>query len=119
MRPDLTEVVPLLQRDVRATLGDAHRQLIEDIAADVQELDVDGKAEKVVNDVQQYFHDTRLMTAFCSRPLRFDSEVPLRVDAVHAQHHWDGFPRSSRSAHCGWRFGRELSVSLIQPPADN
>jgi hypothetical protein len=58
MPPDLAEVVPLLQRDVRATLGDDHRQLIQSIAADVQELDVEGKAEKVVNDVQQHFHDT-------------------------------------------------------------
>ena len=58
MPPDLAQVVQLLQRDVRATLGDAHRQLIEGIAADVQELDVEGKAEKVVNDVQQHFHDT-------------------------------------------------------------
>ena len=58
MQPDLTDALSLLQRDVQATLGNAHRQLIEDIAADVQELDVDGKAEKMVNDVQQYFHDS-------------------------------------------------------------
>lgn len=58
MPADLTEVVRLLERDVRATLGDPHRELIEGVVADVQELDVDGKAEKVVNDVQQYFHDT-------------------------------------------------------------
>jgi len=68
MRPDLTEVVPLLQRDVSTTLGDAHRQLIEDIAADVQELDVDGKAEKVVNDVQQYFHDNKVDPKWPSCP---------------------------------------------------
>jgi hypothetical protein len=64
MSPDLADVVPLLQRDVRATLGDAHRQLIEDIAADVKELDVEGKAEKLVNDVQQHFHDTFVNTAW-------------------------------------------------------
>jgi hypothetical protein len=55
---DLTQVLPLLQHDVAATLGHAHDKLIADIAADVRELHVAGEAEKVVNDVQQYFHDT-------------------------------------------------------------
>ena len=32
--------------------------MIESIAADVRELHGTGEAEKVVNDVQQYFHDT-------------------------------------------------------------
>ncbi|HVD05532.1 MAG TPA: hypothetical protein VNB89_05930 [Gemmatimonadaceae bacterium] len=58
MPPDLAHVLPLLQRDVAVTLGKTHRQLIEDIAADVRELNAPGGAEKVVNDVQQYFHDT-------------------------------------------------------------
>jgi hypothetical protein len=68
MQPELAEMVSLLQRDVRATLGDAHRQLIEDIVADVEELDVEAKAEKVVNDVQQYFHDTFVDTRWPSCP---------------------------------------------------
>ena len=68
MQLDLTDVVPLLQRDVRATLGSAHRQLIADIVADVQQLDVDDKAEKVVNDVQQHFHDTFVDTTWPSCP---------------------------------------------------
>jgi hypothetical protein len=68
MQPDLTAVLPLLQRDVSATLGDAHRQLIEGIAADVQELNVGGQAEKLVNDVQQYFHDTFGNTTWPSCP---------------------------------------------------
>lgn len=54
----LEDVVKLLERDVQATLGDSHRALIEGVVADVQQLDVDGKPEKVINDVQQYFHDT-------------------------------------------------------------
>jgi hypothetical protein len=58
MPPDLKKVLPLLQRDVAVTLGPVHHQLIEDIAADVRELHVTGEAEKVVNDVQQYVHDT-------------------------------------------------------------
>ena len=60
MTLNLAQVLPLLQRDVAATLGDAHRQLIEEIAADVRELNAAGGAEKVVNDVQQYFHDTQV-----------------------------------------------------------
>ena len=58
MPSDLTQVLPLLQRDVAATLGGAHRELIDSIAADVRELHVANEPEKVVNDVQQYFHDT-------------------------------------------------------------
>jgi hypothetical protein len=58
MQPDLASVVSLLQQDVDATLGGAHRQLILDIAADVEELQVGNREEKVVNDVQQHFHDT-------------------------------------------------------------
>ena len=58
MPPDFADVVALLERDVLATLGDSHRKLIEGVVADVQHLDVDDTAEKVVNDVQQHFHDT-------------------------------------------------------------
>jgi hypothetical protein len=58
MPPDLAQVIERLQRDVATTLGGEHDQMIRDIAADVHELHVAGEAEKVVNDVQQYFHDT-------------------------------------------------------------
>ena len=58
MSSDLTQVLPLLQRDVTATLGGAHRDMIDSIAADVRELGGANEAAKVVNDVQQYFHDT-------------------------------------------------------------
>ncbi len=58
MPSDSTQVVPLLQRDVAATLGGAHREMIESIAADVRELRGANEATKIVNDVQQYFHDT-------------------------------------------------------------
>ena len=68
MAPDLREVVRLLERDVQATLGDPHRALIEGVVADVQELDIGRKAEKVVNDVQQYFHDTALDTTWPTCP---------------------------------------------------
>ena len=58
MPSDLTHVLPLLQRDVATTVGKGHDKLIDGIAADVRELHVAGEGEKVVNDVQQYFHDT-------------------------------------------------------------
>jgi len=58
MATDLKEVVPLLARDVESTVGGGHERVIQDVAADVQELDIGNKAEKVVNDVQQYLHDT-------------------------------------------------------------
>ena len=52
------DVLTLLKRDVQATLGNAHSDLIERVAADVRELQIDDEAEQVVNDVQQHFHDT-------------------------------------------------------------
>lgn len=60
MPSDLSHALPLLQRDVSATLGDGYRQLIEDIAADVRELGARGGGEKLVNDVQAYFHDSSI-----------------------------------------------------------
>lgn len=68
MKPDLTRVLPLLKRDVQATIGPTHDALIDGIAADVRELDVKGEAEKVVNDVQQYFHDTFVDTTWPACP---------------------------------------------------
>jgi hypothetical protein len=68
MASDIDRVLPLLQRDVAATLGPEHHQLIEDTAADVQELNVANSAEKVVNDVQQYFHDTFVDTTWPTCP---------------------------------------------------
>ena|SRR5688500_18891608 len=75
MQPDLTEVLPLLQRDVRTTVGHAHVQLVQDIARDVQELDVEYKAEKLVEDVQQHFHDTGVDPTWPSCPIH--SQHPL------------------------------------------
>lgn len=58
--PDLSRVLTLLERDVAATLGLSYEKLIEDIAADVRELDLADPGEKVVNDVQQYFQDNNV-----------------------------------------------------------
>jgi hypothetical protein len=68
MSSDLTQVLPLLQRDVAATLGDAHREMIESIAADVRELHGTNEGAKVVNDVQQYFHDTAVNATWPTCP---------------------------------------------------
>ena len=58
--PELSRLIALLERDASATLGKSYDKLIEDIAADVRELDVADPGEKVVNDVQQYFQDTHV-----------------------------------------------------------
>jgi hypothetical protein len=60
MQPDLSHVIPLLKRDVSTTLGESYDRLIDDTAADIRELDIADQGEKLVNDVQQYFHDMRL-----------------------------------------------------------
>ena len=69
MRPDLARTLPLLERDVATTLGDSYQRLIEDTAADIRELDVDDPGGKLVNDVQQYFHDQRIDAAWPPCPL--------------------------------------------------
>ena len=68
MHADLPHVIPLLKRDVSTTLGDSYDRLIEDAAADIRELDIADRGEKLVNDVQQYFHDTRVDPAWPACP---------------------------------------------------
>lgn len=68
MHPDLAQVIPLLERDVSATLGGSYDRLIADAAADVRELDVRNAGEKLVNDVQQHFHDTFVDTTWPACP---------------------------------------------------
>ena len=68
MSIDLAQVLPLLQRDVETTLGRGYRQLVADTAADVRELEVEGEGDKLVEDVQQYFHDTHVDTTWPACP---------------------------------------------------
>jgi len=68
MSTDLAQVLPLLQRDVETTLGGGYRQLVADTAADVRELEVEGEGDKLVEDVQQYFHDTHVDTTWPACP---------------------------------------------------
>ena len=68
MSPDLEHVLPLLQRDVETTLGPGHGPMIAATASDVRELEIDGKGDKLVEDVQQYFHDTFVDTTWPACP---------------------------------------------------
>lgn len=69
MRPDLSQVLPLLKHDVSKTLGDSYDRLIDETAADIRELDIADGSVKLVNDVQQYFHDTRVDATWPTCPL--------------------------------------------------
>ena len=62
------EVVPLLERDVFRTVGASYRDLVQDMAANVRELERDDFADKVVEDVQQYLHDTFVDTTWPTCP---------------------------------------------------
>jgi hypothetical protein len=59
---DEADVVSLLERDVEATLGTGHRDIIQTEAKRIREFvsDRDYYVEKVVGNVQQYFHDCRV-----------------------------------------------------------
>jgi hypothetical protein len=62
------EVVPLLERDVSRTVGETYRSLVRDVAANVRELDREDFGDKVVEDVQQYFHDCFVDTTWPACP---------------------------------------------------
>lgn len=65
---DLSHVIPLLERDVANTLGASYVPLIDDTAADIRELEIADAGDKLVNDVQQYFHDTRIAPTWPACP---------------------------------------------------
>jgi hypothetical protein len=58
------EIVRLLQRDVVRTAGESYRELVLEVAVNARSLDNGDDDERVVGDVQQYFHDT-----FCRHKL--------------------------------------------------
>ena len=66
--PDTERLLPLLERDVSRTVGDSYRYLVHDFADVARELDRDDIGEKVVEDVQQYFHDTFVDTTWPTCP---------------------------------------------------
>jgi len=79
-----------LRRDVAATVGSAHEPAVLELAAQARSyLPDDQVAVKVVEDTQQYLHDTRIDTTWpaCPRhgnhPLRFrDGSWYCERDAV-------------------------------------
>jgi hypothetical protein len=62
------ELVARLERDVARTVGDAHRALVAETAAQVQQLDIDDRDAKIVDDVQQALHDTFVDTVWPACP---------------------------------------------------
>ncbi len=62
------KIIPLLERDVVATVGLTHRHVVQDAAANVRTLGSIDNGEKVVEDVQQYFHDTFVDTTWPACP---------------------------------------------------
>jgi hypothetical protein len=64
----LRELIPLLERDVARTLGPRYLTIVHDAAANVEALGLVARCEKLVEDVQQYFHDTFVDTTWPACP---------------------------------------------------
>ena len=47
----------LLERDVVSTLGERHRGIVRDTAANIEALGIPTRVEKLVEDVQRYLQD--------------------------------------------------------------
>lgn len=58
----------LLLRDVVATLGETHRATVVDRANEVRALDLDDASTKLVDDIQQYIHDSHVHTTWPQCP---------------------------------------------------
>ena len=56
----LEDALPLLRRDIARTLGVANAAVADDVARDIALLDLTDTTAKLVNDVQQHFHDQRI-----------------------------------------------------------
>jgi hypothetical protein len=68
---DRDRVVALLRADVEATIGRGHANAIVEAAAQQRQfaIGLSGYFERVVETVQQYFHDTFVDTTWPSCPL--------------------------------------------------
>lgn len=69
MPPDLTHTGALLELDVAHTLGSVHCRVVRDAIETVILLGLDDPATKLVEDVQQVFHDTFVDTTWPACPL--------------------------------------------------
>jgi hypothetical protein len=65
---DLSRIAALLEQDLARTLGPGHRHVIAAARAKVEGLDIADGATKLVEDVQQLFHDTVVQTTWPSCP---------------------------------------------------
>ena len=65
---DLSRAADLLERDVERTLGPGHRDVIDAARANAARLDIVDRATKLVEDVQQEFHDTFVDTTWPACP---------------------------------------------------
>jgi hypothetical protein len=65
---DLAELISRLERDVARTVGDAHRELVHETAARIQEFDIADAHAKIVDDVQQALHDEFVDTTWPACP---------------------------------------------------
>lgn len=78
MIEDLSHTAAMLERDVTRTLGPEYRHVIAGARANVEELDIDDRDTKLVEDVQQIFHDTFVDTTWpacprhCTHPLWYE-----------------------------------------------
>lgn len=65
---DLSDIAALLEQDVARTLGPGHRHMIAAVRAKAEGLDITDGARKLVEDVQQLFHDTFVHTTWPACP---------------------------------------------------
>ena|ERR1051326_3870316 len=72
MTDAFTRAVPLLERDVVATLGEGYRQTVRDAAASMIDSELPRYVDSLVQRVQQEFHDLFIDTTWpaCSRHRR-------------------------------------------------
>ncbi len=68
MSREVERILPLLERDVVATVGHRYRRLVQEAAANVRTLDTTDNGQKLVDDVQQYIHDTFVDTTWPACP---------------------------------------------------
>jgi hypothetical protein len=79
---DLDRVIQLLRHDVAATVGHDHESAVVQLAANVLTFrEASDAAEKVVEDVQQYFHDTFVDTTWPACPRHSRHPLWFRDDA--------------------------------------
>jgi hypothetical protein len=61
---EYARVTRLLERDVVVTVGEAHRNVVHQRAAEVRTLKIGDLGAKLVDDVQQILHDTQVDTTW-------------------------------------------------------